>query len=74
MIKKEDIELIVSKSITSAISELQKNIESMVKAEVNEKTRELNETRLHLRKMLCHHINTTLNSSVGIDFFCFFTI
>jgi hypothetical protein len=26
-------------------------------------------TRLHLRKMLCHRINTTLNSSVGTFFF-----
>jgi hypothetical protein len=24
--------------------------------------------------MLCHRINTTLNSSVGTDFFCFYTI
>jgi hypothetical protein len=37
MIKKEDIQLIVSKSISSAISELKRNIESMVKAEIIEK-------------------------------------
>jgi hypothetical protein len=30
-------------------------------------------TRLHLRKMLCHRINTTLNSNIETDFFSFYT-
>lgn len=43
MIKKEDIESIISKSISCALNEIKKEVEVMVKTEIKEKTKELND-------------------------------